>query len=91
MEILRGDRIGIPMTPDLEMRVLRLVRKYYGKASCHSLRTAYCSLMAEAFVVGYESRGGLVVAVLAPEIERPTFNQFKYAYRKNLVQRRHAK
>lgn len=75
-----GERRGIRVTPDVERRFERGVKRFYEVQEKTSLRRAYHLMLAAFFNTGFELRDGVPVPVLPPAEDLPSFNQFHYWY-----------
>lgn len=65
------------------------IRLFYERRDKKSLKRAYKETLAKFFNVGYEpDKDGVLVPVLPPAHELPTYTQFKYWYKKERDPRR---
>lgn len=80
--ILRQQPTGV----NVDARTLELFRKgirqFYESGEKRTLREAYQRTLERYFNHGHEWREGVLVPVLPPSEELPTFGQFNYWYRK---------
>lgn len=76
-----GKKIGVRITKSIERNFLRGVRKFYDqKNKRKSLEKAFQKILGEYFNVGEEFKDGILIPVLPPASELPTFRQFRYWY-----------
>lgn len=84
---LNGAPPGINIGPDEAGKLRRGYREFFEKTpedGGRTLRMAYLQTLRKYFHVGVERRDGVLVEVLPPADELPTFDQFLYWARKGL-------
>jgi hypothetical protein len=64
------------------------IRRFYENCPGSTLRQAYERTLVKFFRLGCEQQGDLLVPILPPLTELPTYNQFYYFYRKECNLRR---
>ncbi len=76
-------QIGVRITPEIERKFERGIKRFYETREGHSLRDAY-DLTQEAFFHDcYNIVNGVSVPVLPAAESRPSFDQFRYWYEKH--------
>ncbi len=74
-------KIGVRITEHDERKFLRGVRKFYEqKNKRKSLKKAFQKILETYFNMGYELKDGILIPILPPAEELPTFRQFRYWY-----------
>lgn len=78
-----GKKIGIRITKDIEMKFRRGAKRFYDKKNKRkSLKKAFQRILETYFHIGYELKDGILIPILPPAEELPTFQQFRYWYEK---------
>lgn len=78
-----GCKIGIRITRDIEVKFFRGTKKYYEKRNKKkSLRRTFQKILETYFNIGYVKKDGILVPILPPASELPTFRQYRYWYEK---------
>jgi putative transposase len=75
-----GQQIGVRVTPDIERKFERGIRKFYETREGRSLRDSYDLTQEAFFHDGYTIVGGTPAPLLLPAEMRPSFDQFRYWY-----------
>lgn len=79
-----GRKTGIRITPAVEKKFLRGIKKFYDqKDKKKSLRKAFQKILEIHFNIGYEFKDEILIPILPPAEELPTFDQFRYWYEKH--------
>jgi putative transposase len=77
-------KIGVRTTLNLEKKFLRGVRRFYDKKNKRkSLKAAFQRILETYFNIGYELKDDVLIPILPPAHELPTFRQFRYWYEKH--------
>lgn len=72
-------QIGIRITSNIEKKFFRGVKKFYDKKNKRkSLRKAFQRILETYFNIGYKLKDGVLIPILPPADELPTFRQFLY-------------
>ena len=75
------EQIGIRITPNIEKKFFRGVKKFYDRRNKRkSLRKAFQRILETYFNIGHELKDGILVPIIPPSAEIPTFRQFRYWY-----------
>lgn len=84
MELQLGQRIGPPLTPQLEHLLFQAVAKDCLVGSRHTtLACAYRKTLAESFCQGWQMNAlGFLEPILKPASELPSYRQFRYVHKK---------
>lgn len=78
-----NQKTGVRITEDIERKFERTVKRFYeNKKGRRSLRKAFQRGLEKFFNIGYELKDGVLIPILPPAIELPTFRQFRYSYEK---------
>ncbi|HYP43089.1 MAG TPA: hypothetical protein VEQ18_03630, partial [Candidatus Nitrosocosmicus sp.] len=76
-----GKSIGIRTTPAIERNFFRGVKRFYERKNKRkSLKNAFQKILETYFNINYELKDGILVPILPPAEELPTFQQFRYWY-----------
>lgn len=76
-----GQKIGIRTTSGIEKKFFRGAKRFYDKKNKRkSLRKAFQRILETYFNIGYELKDGILIPILPPAEELPTFRQFRYWY-----------
>jgi len=78
-----GQQIGIRITPEIERKFERGIKRFYETREGHSLREAYDLTQEAFFHDGYSIVNGVLAPVLPSAESRPSFDQFRYWYEKH--------
>ena len=73
---------GVNVTPQMRKDFLRGIRAFYENQAGRTLREAYQLTLEHYFHKGFELQNGVLVPLLPPASELPTFEQFRYWYEK---------
>lgn len=74
-----GRKIGIRMTSEIEKKFSRGVKRFYDKKNKRkSLKKAFQKILESYLNIGYELKDGILIPILPPAKELPTFDQFCY-------------
>ncbi len=73
---------GIIVTEEVKNIFRWSLNKYYYKKGKATLKFAYEQMLKEYFSKGYREKNGILVPILKEEHLIPTFDQFRYFYRK---------
>lgn len=83
VDVVHNTSSGINITPDIEAKFMLAYRRYLPKRKKPHLRQAYYRMLKELFNEGYElDADGILVPILPPAEQLPTFNQFRDWYPK---------
>lgn len=78
-----GIKTGIRITSEIELKFIRGVRRFYEqKNKRKSLKKAFQRIREIYFNIGYELKDEVLIPILPPAEELPTFRQFQYWYEK---------
>jgi putative transposase len=78
-----GKKTGIRITIDIERKFKRGIKRFYDKKNKKkSLKKAFQRILETYFHIGYELKDGILIPILPPAEELPTFRQFRYWYEK---------
>lgn len=78
-----GRKIGIRITGHDEKKFLRGIKRFYDqKNKRKSLKKAFQKILEAYFNIGYDLEDGILIPILPPAEELPTFDQFRYWYEK---------
>ncbi|MCP9496560.1 MAG: transposase family protein [Pyrinomonadaceae bacterium MAG19_C2-C3] len=83
-----GQQLGIRITPEIERKFERGIKRFYETQDGHSLRDAYDLTQEAFFHDGYAMVDGTPVPTLPPAEMRPSFEQFRYWYENHYRERR---
>jgi len=81
LEKSSGQVLAIKITPDIERRFERGVKKFYENGKSHNLKNTFDRMTDTYFNKGFEIINGVLTPILPPASERPKFRQFQYWYR----------
>jgi putative transposase len=73
---------GVNITPEIRKVFQRGIRLFYENRDGRTLREAWQLTKEQFFHKGFELRNGVLVPLLPPAEELPTFEQFRYWYEK---------
>lgn len=82
-----GVNRGIRITPGVEKKMIKGLKKFYLTTDKNSLETAYLLTLDEFFSDGNKKVNGVEIPVLPPAVNLPTRKQFRYCFEKNLNDR----
>lgn len=80
--LVEPEQIGVNVDAIIKEKLRRGAKLYYENAKARTLRDAYQLTLEHLFNRGFEKKGSLLVPVLPPMCELPTFGQFRYWYEK---------
>lgn len=81
LEKSSGQVLAIKITPNIERRFERGVKKFYKNGKSHNLKNTFDRITDSYFNKGFEVINGVLTPILPPASERPKFRQFRYWYR----------
>lgn len=74
--------LGVNVNAAIKKKFLRGIKTFYENQNGRSLKDTYQLTLERFFHKGYETRDGVLVPVLPPATELPSFAQFRYWYEK---------
>lgn len=74
--------MGVNVTPEIRKMFDRGIRLFYENQDGRTLREAWQLTKEQFFHKGFELQNGVLVPLLPPASELPTFEQFQYWYKK---------
>lgn len=75
-----GRPTGVNVTPEIEERFAKGIRRFYETREARTLKEAYDLTIETFFNTGYDYQDGAFVPILPPVEEAPTLRQFRYWY-----------
>lgn len=78
-----GKPIGINVDADIREKLLKGSRLFYEKGAGRNLKQAYQLTLEKFFHKGYKLEQGVLVPIMPPAEELPSFRQFQYWYNKS--------
>lgn len=75
-----GESAGIRMTAQIYANFQKGLNKYYKKTEPRSLKDTFDLIIIDYFKAGYKIENNIVVPILLPQEQRPTFKQFRHWY-----------
>lgn len=74
--------IGVNVTEDIKKIFRIAINKYYYTTAKNSLVLTYELMRKEYFTEGYKEQNGIMIPILKPQLEIPSFGQFRYWFYK---------
>jgi len=74
--------LGVNVNADIKKKFQRGIKTFYENQNRRTLKDTYQLTLERFFHKGYETRDGVLVPVLPPATELPSFAQFRYWYEK---------
>lgn len=74
--------VGINITEDIKKIFRIAINKYYYTTAKNSLVLTYELMRKEYFTEGFEEKNGVMVPIIKPQSEIPSFGQFRYWFDK---------
>jgi hypothetical protein len=74
--------LGVNVNAAIKKKFLRGIKTFYENQNGRTLKDTYQLTLERFFHKGYETRDGVLVPVLPPATELPSFAQFRYWYEK---------
>jgi len=74
--------LGVNVNADIKKKFQRGIKTFYENQNGRTLKDTYQLTLERFFHKGYETRDGVLVPVLPPATELPSFAQFRYWYEK---------
>jgi putative transposase len=84
LALTKQTSVGVNVTPEMRRDFHRGIRAFYENQDGRTLREAFQLIKERYFHKGFELQDGVLVPVLPPAEELPTFEQFRYWYEKEL-------
>ncbi len=82
LALAKGESSGVVIDADIQKRFQRGVKQFYENPQRMPLTKAYQRTLESYFNQGYELQEGVLIPILPPAEELPTFRQFQYWYSK---------
>lgn len=77
---MESREVGCRITAQEQEYFRKGIKMFYECSSRRSLRRAYLQTLLKFFHIGFEIQDGLLIPILPPSEELPTFSQFSYLY-----------